>query len=172
MDAQTAGNAALTLGIGHHYRIVCRGADGQIKWVEEVDNLVVTAGRNDILDKYYKGSTYTAAHYVGLKSAGAVNAADTMASHAGWTEVTVYDEAVRATITWGTPASGSVDNSAAVDVFTMSDTVTVAGAFVTTVNTKGGTTGTLVGAADFSVSRSVIDNDVLEVTVTASLTSS
>lgn len=169
MHAQSTAHAALGLGIGHRYRVVCRGADGQVKWVEEADNLVVTAGRNDILDKYYKGSTYTAAHYVGLKGAGSIAAGDTLASHAGWSEITDYS-GNRKALTMGTVASGSVDNSGSVASFAISGTATVAGAFVATVDT--GTSGTLVGAADFGTSRSVIASDTLEVTVTASLTSS
>jgi hypothetical protein len=168
MDTQTL--APLTLGIGHHYHFVCRKPDGSVRWEEHADNLVVTAGRNDILDKYYKGSTYTAAHYLGLKSTGTPNAADTMSSHGTWTEVTDYDEATREVLTWGTPASGSVDNSASKASFAINATVTVYGGFVTTNSTKGGTTGTLIGATDFASSRACLDGDTLEVTVTASLT--
>jgi len=51
-------------------------------------------------------------------------------------------------------------------VFTINGTATVAGAFITSSNTKSGTTGTLYGAVDFSSSRSVISGDTLTVTVT------
>lgn len=172
MHAHNIAHAALGLTVGHRYRFTCRDAEGRIKWVEEADNLVVTEGRNDILDKYYKGATYTAAHYVGLKGAGTIAAGDTMASHAGWAESTAYSNAARPTFTAGTVASGSVDNSAAKATFNIDATATIAGGFVATNSTKGGTTGTLVGAADFATSRSVISGDTLEVTVTASLTSS
>jgi hypothetical protein len=165
-----AGSIVTALGISHHYHVVCRGADGRIKWEDHSDNLVVTAGLNDILDKYYKGATYTAAHYVGLKLAGTIAAGDTMSSHAGWAESSAYSNANRPTLTMGTVAAGSVDNSASKASFTINGTATITGAFVSTNNTKGGTTGTLVGATDFSVSRSVISGDTLDVTVTASLT--
>jgi hypothetical protein len=165
------GAVAMPILIGHHYKVECfRG--GQLIWTEEYDNIVVTAGLNDILDKYYKGSSYTAAHYVGLKLTGSMVAGDTMSSHGGWAESSSYDEATRPALTPGTVSGGSVDNSASKAVFTISATVTITGAFVTTNSTKGGTTGTLVGGGEFSVSRSVVDNDVLNVTVTASLTSS
>lgn len=165
----THAHAPLGLVIGHRYRVVCRGADGQIKWAEESENLVVTAGRNDILDKYYKGSTYTAAHYVGLKGTGSIAAGDTLASHAGWSEITDYS-GNRKTLTMGTASSGSIDNVGNVASFSITGTATVAGAFVATVAT--GTSGTLVGATDFGASRAVLSGDTLEVTVTASLTSS
>lgn len=159
--------------IGHHYHVVCRDALGRVRWEEHADNLVVTAGLNDILDKYYKGATYTAAHFVGLKAAGTIAAGDTMASHAGWTEVhTTYSQATRPALTLGTVSGGSVSNSASKATYSITGTVTVAGAFVATNSTKNGTTGTLVGATDFSVARACENADTLEVTVTATLTAS
>lgn len=139
--------------------------DGKLLWREVIDNLVVTEGLNDILSKYYKGSAYTAAHYLGLKGSGTIAAGDTMSSHAGWSEITSYDEAARQTMSFGTVSAGSV--SATQVTFTISATVTIGGGFLTTNSTKGGTTGTLVGATDFSAARSLVDNDVLNVTVTA-----
>ena len=97
-------------------------------------------------------------------------AADTMSSHAGWTEVTDYDEASRQTLSLGSVSAGSVNNSASKAVFTISATVTVGGAFVVSNSTKSGTTGTLLGIGAFSGgNRSVVDNDVINVTVTASI---
>lgn len=151
------------LGMKSVYRFECVGADGQLKWVEEVENLVVNDGLNDLLSKYFKGSTYTAAFYVGLKGAGTVAAADTLASHAGWTEITAYT-GNRKALTLGSVASQSVDNSASVASFAINGTATVAGGFVATAAT--GTSGVLYGAADFGTSRSVISGDTLNVTVT------
>jgi len=46
----------------------------------------------------------------------------------------------------------------------------VGGAFVVSNNTKSGTAGTLLGIGAFSGgNRSVVDNDVINVTVTASI---
>lgn len=154
--------------ISHRYRFECFGPDGQLKWSEEVDNLVTTAGMNDVLDKYYKGSTYTAAHYIGLAGSGTKAAADTMSSHAGWSEVTDYSQGARPTLAWGSASSGSLAASGA-SAFSINATVTVAGAFITTVSTKGGTTGTLVGVTDFAAPRSLASGDTLNVTPTASL---
>ena len=161
--------ARLAQKIHQHYRFECFGPDGKLKWVEELDNLVVTAGMNDILDKYYGGSNYTAAHYVGLKGAGTVAAGDTAASHAGWSEVTAYSESVRQTLTMAAASGGSKDNSASKATFSMNGAYTVAGAFVITDSTKGGTSGVLVGAGDFSASRSGGPGDTIQVTITASL---
>lgn len=168
-SAAMAGNLAMPTKLKTMHKVECVGSDGQVKWVEEIHNLVVTAGFNDLLAKYFKGSSYTAAWYVGLKGTGTVAAGDTMASHAGWTEIAAYSESVRQTLTLGTPASGSVDNSASKAVFTINGSATVDGAFVTTDNTKSGTTGTLYGASSFSSSRAVISGDVLNVTITLSV---
>lgn len=154
--------------INIHWSWEARDAQGRLKWTEEYDNIVVNTGLNDILDKYLKGSAYTAAHYVGLASSSpTVAAGDTMSSHAGWTEVTTYSQSVRQTATWGTVASQSVDNSASKATFSINGTVTVGGAFLTTNNTKSGTTGTLVSVGAFSGGNKALANgDTLNVTVT------
>ena len=157
----------LGLALENTWEIVCIGADGQEKWRELNDNIVVNVGLNDILDKYFKGSSYTAAWYVGIKGAGTAVAADTVSSHSSWSELTGYSQAARPTVTLGSVASQSVDNSASKATFTINATATVAGAFIITDNTKGGTSsGTIYGVVDFGSARSVISGDTLEVTVT------
>jgi hypothetical protein len=153
------------------YRVECFDADGRLKWIEDIPNQVMTAGINDLLTQYFKGSAYTAAFYVGLvdnASFSAYAAADTMASHAGWLESAAYSNATRPSLTLGTPSAGSVDNSASKAVFNINATATILGAFVVTNSTKSGTTGTLYGAASFSGSRSVLSGDTLNVTITLS----
>ena len=165
--------AEIGFAIGHKYVIECFDKNGDLKWKEECHNIVANVGLDDILDKYYKGSTYTAAHYVGLTDGTpTVAAGDTMASHAGWTEITAYSEGTREVLTMGTVSGQSVDNSASKASFSINGTATVGGAFVTTDNTKGGTSGTLVGVAAFSGGdRAVSSGDTLNVTVTATAAS-
>ena len=159
------------------YSIQCHDKDGNLKWEAESKNLVVNTGLQDMNAKYFTGSSYTAAWYLGLYGAGASNtpaAGDTMASHAGWTENTTYSNANRPTATFGTPTTANpsvATNSASPAVFNINGTATVGGAFLTTSNTKGGTTGTLYSAADFSApgDRSVVNGDTLTVTYTLSL---
>ena len=148
--------------------------DGKLLWVEDFDNLVVDVRLNDSLDKHLKGSGYTAAWYVGVVGATPTFAVgDTMGgAHAGWTEQTTYDEATRPVLTLGTVASKSVDNSASKAVFTISGTVTLGGAFIVTTNNKGGTTGILYGGGVFSQNRALVDNDVLNVTITCTAAAS
>ena len=162
--------------INGSYNVECIGEDGEIKWTDTIKNLVVTVGKNDLLDKYFAGSAYTAAWYMGLvdgASTPTYAAADTLASHAGWTEVTPYSNATRPTCTFATATTANpsvATNSASPASFTINATKTVDGAFLVSNNTKGGTTGTLFSASDFTGGdRSVISGDSLTVTYTFSL---
>ena len=146
------------------YEIECRGADGQVKWREKIRNLVTTAGKNDLLDKYFKGSSYTAAWKLGLKGTGSAAAGDTLSSHGGWSEVTPY-AGNRPAITFGTSSGGS--NTATAVSYAINASATVAGAFVT--DQASGTSGILYSAGDFAQSRSVVNGDTLNVTLTVSV---
>ena len=171
------GSAADSASAKGVYKIQCHDKDGNLKWEDEAPNLVVNEGLQDMNAKYFTGTTYTAAWYIGLYGSGATNspaAGDTMASHAGWTEVTAYSQATRPACTFGTPTTANpsvATNSASPASFSINGTTTVGGAFLTSNNTKGGTTGTLYSAADFSApgDRSVVSGDTLSVTYTLSL---
>lgn len=170
--AQAVCGAGVKAGVAleNYYEVECRDKDGNLKWRDRIVNLVTTAGKNDILTKYLQGSAYTAAWYVGLTSASpTVAAGDTAASHAGWTEVVAYSESVRQTWSGGTASGGSVDNSASKAVFTINANSTgVGGAFLISVSTKSGTTGTIYGAGAFSGGdKTLSSGDTLSVTVTA-----
>lgn len=142
--------------------------NSQPLWVDGFQNLVVNTGLNDLLDKTFKGSSYTAAHYVGLTDGDPTFAAgDTMSSHDGWDEIDDYSQGNRPALTLGSVSSGSVDNSASKATFSISDTVTVGGAFVATNNTKGGSTGILYGGGALTEGdRSLINGDSLAIQVT------
>lgn len=159
------------------YLVECHDKDGNLKWSLQEHNLVVNAGAADMNNKYFTGSSYSATWYLGLITGPGVttNAADTMSSHAGWTEFTGYSNANRVTCTFGaaTTASPSViTNSGSPAVFNINATGTVGGAFLTSNNTKSGTTGTLFSEKAFSSpgDRSVTSGDTLTVTYTFSLT--
>ncbi len=157
------------ISLENHYLIECSDKFGNLKWVEEIRNLITNVGLDDVLTNYLKGSAYTAAFYVGLTdSTPTAAAADTMASHAGWVEVTAYDEATREVLTLGTVSSQSVDNSASKASFTIdTNSTTIGGAFIVTNSTKGGSTGVLYGVGAFSGGdKSADDGDTLNVTVT------
>ena len=162
---------------GGVFTVQCFDKDGNLKWTEENHNLVVNVGLKDMNDKYFTGSSYTAAWYIGLYGSGATNspaAGDTMSSHIGWTEVVAYSQATRpaATFAAATTADPSViTNSASPATFSINGTTTVGGAFLTSNNTKSGTTGILFSASDFQSpgDRSVVSGDTLTVSYTFSL---
>lgn len=127
---------------------------------------------------YTSAGAVTLAANAGTTVSGAralfdARAADTMASHASWSELTAYSEANRQTFKAGTIASGSLNNSAAKAVFTINANATiVAGLFMADNNTKGGTTGTLYGMAPFASPgmKQLDSGDTLTVTATLNLT--
>jgi hypothetical protein len=177
-QVQAGGLVDNRVGAGGVYTVECRDAQGNLKWSEEMHNLVVNVGLKDMNDKYFTGSGYTAAWFLGLVTGpGAGNtyaAGDTMASHSGWTEDVGYSQTTRPACSFGaaTTADPSViSNSASVAVFSINATTTIAGAFLTSNNTKGGTTGVLFSVANFQSpgDRAVVSGDTLNVTYTFSL---
>ena len=156
----------MNLGLKNIWEVVCRDSEGNEKWREVNKNLVTTVGLNHVLSSTLDGATQITAWYVGIKAAGSAAAGDTMASHSGWAEVVAYSQAVRQTLTLGTAAAGSIDNTASKATYSINGTATVAGAFINSNNAKSGTAGTLYGVVDFGSSRAVISGDTLEVTVT------
>lgn len=152
-------------------KVQCFDKDGNLKWEEEIFNGIVDEGINQLLDDGFNGGAQTfATAYIGLVDNSGFSAfanGDTMASHAGWTESTAYSEASRPTWNPDAAASRAVTNSTTVD-FTINATATIKGIFVTSDNTKGGTTGTLWATAAFSSNASVVSSDVLKVTYTVS----
>lgn len=180
-DSMTAGLVAKT-GFGESakgggvFHVQCFDKDGNLKWEDQMHNLVVNQGLQDMNTQYFKGSSYTAAFYLGLVtgpgSGTAYAAADTLASHAGWTEFTNYSGARKA-VTFGTATTADpsvIGNSASPSQFSITGGGgVVAGAFLCTVSS--GTSGVLFSEADFQSpgDRTVVSGDTLNVTYTFSL---
>jgi len=166
--------SALALG---QFNFECIGADGKVKWTDIVPNLVVNEGLAYMAGSSLTSVTQVTAWFIGLYGAGASNtpaAADTMSSHAGWTENVGYSNATRVAVTFvtATTANPSVaTNSASPSAFTINATSTVGGAFLTSGSAKSGTAGTLFSASDFTSpgDRSVVSGDTVNVTYTLSL---
>jgi len=142
--------------------------DGNLKWIDQFHNIVVNAGLNHILSIVLAAGTQVPSWFLGLMdSSPTVAAADTMSSHAGWTENQNYSESTRQAFTPGSVASQSVDNSASKATYSINATTTVGGAFLVSNSTKGGTTGTLFAGGAFSGgNRSLISGDTLKVQAT------
>lgn len=177
--ANAGGKLRADFALENHWEFECYDKNGNLKWRDYFDNLVVNEGLDDILEKYYKGSSYTAAFYVGLTDGTPTFAATDTAATIGdtsvdWAEVTAYDEAVRQTLTLGSVSSQSVDNSASKATFTIStNSTTIGGAFLSTDDTKDGTDGVLVGGGAFTAGdKSLDDGDTLNVTVTLTASAS
>jgi hypothetical protein len=173
-QALQAGESASAKGV---YTMQCFDKDGNLKWEAQCPNLVVNGGLQDMNNKYFLGSSYTATWYIGLYGSGSTNnpaASDTMSSHAGWAEETGYSQSTRPACSFATPTTANpsvATNSASPAVFSINATATIGGAFLTSNNTKSGTTGTLYSASDFTSpgDRSVVSGDTLNVTYTLSL---
>jgi hypothetical protein len=176
-----AGDMQEQTNIKGHYEVKCLDSEGNLRWVDGFENIVVDTGKIDLLTKYFKGTAYTAAFYLGLvDNAGFTTYApgDTMLSHTGWAESAAYSNATRPSVSFGTAtASGGSSNpgvagtgtiSTSATTFNINATATILGAFLTTDNTVSGTTGTLYSVGTFTgSSRSVVSGDSLLVTYTA-----
>jgi hypothetical protein len=174
LEAKAEPKAALRAGphlpvcFSGHWDVVCRDKHGVEKWRDTIENIVVNEGLNHLLDVTLSGATQDTTWFVGLTSATpTVAAGNTLASHAGWTEVTAYDETNRVAWVDGGVSSQSVSNSGSPATFTINANGTdVGGAFLAGVNT--GTSGVLYAAGAFTAgNKSLDDNDTLDVTFTA-----
>lgn len=134
-----------------------------------------TQGRNYLLDAGFRNSGTTANWYIGLIDAdgfSALDAADTPSSHGGWDEFTTYDETNRQT--WNkSAASAGTMNASSASSFTIGAVTAgtfLQGAFVTSVNTKGATTGVLWATGEFPAEIPVQEGDIINITYYTSLT--
>jgi hypothetical protein len=174
------GNADEQVNITGSYEVKCLDAEGNLKWEDTIKNLVVTVGKNDLLDVYLGASTQTTTWYMGLvdnASFSAYAAGDTLASHAGWLEYLNYtisgSSTNRATAAWNAASAGSKASTAT--TFTISGAGgTVLGALMCTTQARNtssnGGAGILYSAGTFTGgSRAVTAGDTLLVTYTASV---
>ena len=158
-----------------------RDKDGNIKWTAEAKNLTTNQGRQDMNAKYFLGSSYTAAWFIGLVNNSptpSYSVSDTMASHAGWAETTDYSGSNRATANFGTATTAdpsvianTVASGGTVASFSITGTVTIDGAFLTATQDNSTNTGVLFSVAAFETpgDRSVVNGDTLNVTYQFSL---
>lgn len=152
------------LKFGGIFRIVCYDKDGVLKWEDNPKNLVMDEGLAHIMDATFSlsGVTPYAAWYIGLTDGGpTVAASDTLVDHAGWAEVTEYDQASRQEFV-KVRTNLSVDNLLSKAVFTINSPVTVGGAFIASEAT--GSAGVLMSAAAFESGDKIVSNgDTIEV---------
>lgn len=163
------------MSAGGVFTVTCVDKNGTEKWVSIAPNLVVNVGLQDMNTKYFAGSSYTAAWYVGLvnntSASTSFSGGDILSSHAGWDENSSYG-GNRKSATFGTATladPSNINNSASTASFTMNANATIAGAFLT--NVASGTSGLLFSVSDFQSpgDRTVISGDVLLVTYSFNL---
>lgn len=185
MQTNAAGNESV--GIEGHYHVVCRDADGNIKWEDEFPNLVNAGGKELMLDTLLSGTSYTTVGpFLGLISGTGLTfaAADTLSSKS-WTEFTNYTvggSAVRgtasfsaATSTGTTPTNVTTKTATAITYTITGAGGTVGGCFLVTgtgaSSTQGNTSGTLYSAGAFSTAKITTSGDTVSVTYSTTATS-
>jgi hypothetical protein len=180
---------AESVGIEGHYHVVCRDADGNIKWEEQFPNLVNAIGKELMLDTLLSTSgTYTTVGpFLGLISGSTPTfaAGDTMASHGGWTEFTNYTvggSPVRGTAVFGaasstgaSPTNVTTKTASAITYTITGGGGTVGGCFLVTgsgaSSTQGNTSGTLYSAGAFATAKITTAGDTVSVTYSTTATS-
>jgi len=183
-------NADFTETVGMEGRFVakCYDKDGNLKWEDHIDNLVMAVGKQLMLDTILAGSAFTATVVMGLVSGASTPtyaAADTQSSHAGWLEsgsanAPTYSGTRKtptfsaATSSGTTPSNVTTKTTSAAVSFTFTGSGTVAGCFININGTSAidNTTGTLYSAGSFTGgNKTVANTDQLNVTYSTTATS-
>jgi len=172
------------------YHVECRDAQGNLKWTEEVPNLVVAAGKQLMLDTLLRTSgTYTTVGpFLGLTRVSLTPAAtDTMTTlvttnSAEFINYTVGGSAVRGTAVFAastssgsTPSNVTTSSAAAITYTITGAGGTVFGCFLVTgsgaVSTLSSTAGTLYSEGNFSTAKVTTAGDTVSVTYSTTATS-
>lgn len=173
-----------------YYKVVCRDSNGNIKWEDDIHNVVCTEGKNAALTALFKGSAFTQVAVMGLignvtysaPAAGNTAAAiATSASANNWNEATSTVSSARKDLTtsnqFGTAASGSLA-LASNQSFSIGGTDTINGVFILIKNAAGTAPTTAVGNQNGAIwsagaftggSKAVTSGDTLSVSYTTSL---
>jgi hypothetical protein len=193
-SAVAATNACVERGAADHdalsahgvYVAECYDKNGLLKWIDTIDNTVMTEGKNLAFDTFLAGSSYTVVGpYMGLISAvsySAIAATDVGTQingtnawkEAGGTNTPGYT-GNRKTCAWSSASAGAKALSAALSfVFSSGSNVVVKGCFIlfgsAAVNTKDDAHGVLWSAGLFSGGdKTVSSGDTLNVSYSTSM---
>ena len=173
-----------------YYHVECRDKDGNLKWEEQVPNLVVAVGKQLMLDTLLRTSgTYTTVGpYLGLTKVSLTPAAtDTMTTlvttnAAEFVNYTVGGSAVRGTAVFGassssgsTPSNVTTSTATAITYTITGAGGTVYGCFLVTgsgaVSTQSSTAGTLYSEGNFATAKTTTAGDTVSVTYSTTATS-
>lgn len=161
-------DVAQDLKIKGRYPVIEHWRNGKLLDTYMLDNDITNEGKNLILEIMFHDGTQIASSswFAGLISNSgytALAAADTMASHGGWTEFTGYSQSTR--VAWGPGAAASqqITNSTPM-TFDINASGTVKGIFITSNSAKSGTTGKLWATGLFTADVPVVNGDQLKIT--------
>jgi len=162
-----------SMGITGYYKVQCHDAQGELKWEDEIHNIVTTVGKNTALTGTLTNAAQGAS-IMGLKGTGTAIVGDTQASHGSWLEVGLANAptytAPRKTVTFAAASGGSISSTGTYS-FAITSSGTVAGCFINIggTTTIDNTTGVLFSAGDFATPKTVSNTDTLTVTYTATI---
>ena len=155
-----------------YYEVDCYDKDGNLKWHDDIHNLITTQGLNHMLDSTLNAATQLTTWYMIPYTTGTIGAGSTYAVPVV-VESTNYDEAARPEWTEGAAAAGVITNGTAV-VMTWNGTDTVNGIELVSFATKSDTAQ--AGARLFSQgaftggAKAMTSGDTLNITYTVTLT--
>jgi len=175
------------MGVEGYYHVECRDANGNLKWTDDLPNLVVAVGKQLMLNTLLttSGTYTTVGPFLGLISNSfTASASDTMASHT-WTEFTNYTvsgSAVRGTAVFGaatstgsTPSNVTSSTATAITYTITGAGGTIYGCFLVTgtsaVSTQSSTAGVLYSEGLFSTAKTTTSGDTVSVTYSTTATS-
>jgi hypothetical protein len=147
-----------------------RNARGRKLWEAIIPNGMTTGGANDNLTTYFNAGTQQTLWYVGLiDNVGftGLNAADTMASHTGWAENTVY-ATTRPQWTPAAASGGAIAGTGPVSI-TFNGSAAIKGAFLCSNNTRGGTSGILWATGQLGSLQNMSNGQQLSISYSTSL---
>lgn len=135
-------------------------------------NVCTAEGLNKLLDVMFHGTTAITTWYVGIFESNTTPSDTTTYATPVFTESSAYDEATRPEYVEAAASSKALTNSANKATFTMSATKTIYGGCLvgggtgasTKADTAGG--GVMYCASLFGSSKSVVDDDIIRVTIT------
>lgn len=150
--------------------------DNQVIDTWSEPNIVVDEGLNYTLGTAFASTSASANWYVGIfKNNYSPQSTDVIATFPGVSvageATTQYNETARPIWTQAGVVAKSITNTASPAVFTFNADTAIYGAFLANSSAKGGITGKLAAASKFSSVRSMLINDILNITYTLSITS-
>lgn len=160
------------------FDVECYDEHGDLKWHDIAKNALNNASINNMLDVYLFNQAQTTVWYMSLVDNAGFSAfapTDVYATHAGWTEFTLYTGSNR--IAWGNgAASGQAMTNGTQVSFSINGAGTVKGLGLWSLITKGDTAGAggkLYSTAAFAAGNQTVANlDTLRCTYTVSGTTS